>query len=105
MATPAYSRRLAEAQAFGASSSHVLFTVPAGYIAVVRSITTYCFTAPGTIQFQRQGTFIYTDLHAAAVGGQLLNDLRWIFNPGEVLLATNASGDWNVSVHGYLITL
>jgi hypothetical protein len=99
-----YSRRLGSATGVTSASAASIYTVPAGDVAVVRSVTAYCTTGAGQGFWVISGVVTLQRIDVASASSVLGNELRWVLNAAEVLQFSVGSGTWSVSAHGYLLT-
>jgi len=108
-----YSRKFAEAPAFTGGPT-LLYTVPAGFLAVVRTISIVWgdVVVSGLDAWVQTGalTKLCRQTYAAAIssttiGGAAVFDGRWVLNAGDTLSAQTAAGTCDIFVAGYELTL
>jgi hypothetical protein len=89
-----------------ASSPLVLYTVPSGYVAVVRSVQLWVLTSGISVQLAivATGSTIVQRLSASATDFTTY-DLRAVLNVGESLEFVGGNGAHQVTVSGYLLTV
>ena len=106
MSRPVYSTR------FIASPNPTFppsYTVPAGFIAVVRDVVVY--TAPGaggvpTTIFIDSPNCIFFGVESSTGGDTIHQELRQVLEPGETIgISSGLGAGCSVMVSGYLLTL
>lgn len=100
-----YSTQFASGVQTGAGSG-TLFTVPSGYLVVVRSIQIFQYTGTAeTFQIaDGSGVSIATAISPGAPW-QLDWDGRAVLNAGETIEFSTGGGGWTYRVSGYLLTV
>jgi len=91
----------------------VLYTVPDGYVAVVRDIILYVdydqsggLIGISSLPESGSDQYVYLALQLTAVPGTLYHeDLHQVCGPGVQLLAVNGVSEFNCRISGYLLTL
>lgn len=80
-----------------------LFTVPAGKVAVIRTLTTYSSSGSGSAFWVLKGKATLRKVDSASGASQIENGLRIVLNAGDVLTVSVGSGTWAFTAHGYLL--
>lgn len=100
-----YSTRAAIGTIDAGASSNV-FTVPAGYVFVLRCVTAVSVSAASAVfQVAVAATANVISAELGAVGTGLIWDLRVVVNAGEVISVAAATGNLQYSISGYLLYL
>lgn len=90
-----------------ASATAVNYTVPAGKVAVVRTISFVCEN-PGLVYVGRQSggltTYIESTLGLTAGGGRTWRGDH-VFNAGQLIRAVWVAGSHSVNVSGFLLNV
>ena len=105
MASPVYSTRIFAALALEGSQT---FTCPAGYRTVLRDVDLWMYNNADTDFFYVAGSEdqnIWAIVADAGVFGAYQWRGRQVFNPGELIIFSNAGGFVDVTASGYLLTL
>lgn len=103
MSRQIYSARLGEVTAATVGTAYPVVTVPAGYVAVIKCTTAWCYTGAGNVDWLRvSGSFWMNDA-VAAIGGQMRSQLHLVLTAGEILDVIPRAGSWQVSAHGFLL--
>lgn len=101
---PVYSTRFAAGEQTGGSWPKVLYTVPAGRVAVIRDliVTAYSATAKGSITPNALSEALRLEATANPTFWHL--ELRAVLNAGEELRLYGDSARWAWWISGYLLT-
>lgn len=90
------------------SAGSPIFTVPAGFIAVLRDVDVYCNGIGGEELFLEDSTYGNTfarwDILTPADSGSKQWQGRQVFNPGGGFVFVATVGTWDVRASGYLLT-
>lgn len=88
-----------------APGSVTFYTVPANYIAIVRSIELTCYSgAPGQCYITTDEPALLFCADAGADFESFHLDCRSVLNAGTKLSFDNQSGDWTFRVSGYVLS-
>lgn len=102
--TAVYSTQFVAHAQFGAGSG-VGYTVPAGFVAVVRSVQLAEFsgTASGCVLEDASGVQM-ANAQSGTSGFFQNSSLRAVLNAGDEIKYSVSGGDWTIRVSGYLLS-
>jgi len=89
-----------------AGGAHVLYTVPTGYVAVIRDWSFIPFGGASPWSLLLSDSTHYFDQFTTTVAADTYRglDRRVVLNAGEVLSATTGAGGFDGIVSGYLLS-
>lgn len=106
MARTLYSTRFANVAATGDGNFHVIYTVPAGVVAIIRDLDLFAQTAALAFGLRLAGNVIVSFVNPTAAGTAYQWTGRQVLLPGETLEYFASNGlSFTACISGYLLNV